>query len=622
VNARHLLAFIWLRWRLRVNQIKRAGMVNFVLTAMFVAAMIPGALVLFAGAFAAGVFGLPAAKEAAGDADFASILMLIWDGIIGIFLMAWTIGLLAELQRSEALSIDKFLHLPVSVSGVFLINYISSLASLNLLVFVPIMLGLTLGMAVGLSPSMLLLLPLIGAFLLAVTAPTYQFQGWLAALMVNPRKRRTVVVGITMAIIMVSQLPNLVNLWQPWHQNRESELAQEQVTAHQKLNEELAAHKITPDEHNRRNFEITKEYQEKRALLERRVWDQVKWWAHIVNMALPPAWLALGAAELDQGNLWPALGATLGLALIGTASLWRAYRTTLRLYTGQLGAAARKPVVAPVPAIAKRPRPAIALMERSVPGLSERASAIAFGSFRALMRAPEVKMILLTPLIMLLVFGSLLLARAGSPPDPVLPLLPMAGMAMTLLSMTQIVGNQFGFDRSGFRVFVLCPAPRREILLGKNIAAAPIALGIAAAMAVLIEAFYPMRVDVFLAVLVQFVSMYLLYCVLANCVAILAPVPVAPGSSKPVNWKTVPILIHMSFVFLYPMVMVPVLVPFGLQFLVDELSSLPGVPVALVLALLECAGIIYLYRAVITWQGKLLQSREQKILEVVTTKAE
>ena len=40
---------------------------------------------------------------------------------------------------------------------------------------------------------MLLLLPLLAAFLLMVTGITHQFRGWLASLMVNPRRRRTVI---------------------------------------------------------------------------------------------------------------------------------------------------------------------------------------------------------------------------------------------------------------------------------------------------------------------------------------------------------------------------------------------------------------------------------------------
>ncbi len=52
-------------------------------------------------------------------------LLLVWDGLVLAFLFFWLIGLLLELQRSEVLSLDKFLHLPVSLRGAFLINYLS-----------------------------------------------------------------------------------------------------------------------------------------------------------------------------------------------------------------------------------------------------------------------------------------------------------------------------------------------------------------------------------------------------------------------------------------------------------------------------------------------------------------
>ena len=57
------------------------------------------------------------------------------------FLFLWSVGLMAELQRSEPLVLSRFLHLPVSVRGAFLINYVSSLLSLSLIIFLPIMLA-------------------------------------------------------------------------------------------------------------------------------------------------------------------------------------------------------------------------------------------------------------------------------------------------------------------------------------------------------------------------------------------------------------------------------------------------------------------------------------------------
>ena len=82
---------------------------------------------------------------------FASVgrspqLMLgLWDALIGAFLLFWLIGVLSEIQRSEAIDIGKILHLPVSLKGIFLVNYVASHVTLSIIVFVPWMVGLTRG---------------------------------------------------------------------------------------------------------------------------------------------------------------------------------------------------------------------------------------------------------------------------------------------------------------------------------------------------------------------------------------------------------------------------------------------------------------------------------------------
>src|SRR5205085_5802193 len=115
------------------------------------------------------------------------------------------------LQRSEVLAMDKFLHLPVSLLGAFLINYVSSsLLSVSLALFAPAMLGLALGLTLRRGPAMLLVLPLLAAFLLMVTALTYQFQSWLASLMTNKRRRRSIIAVVTVAFILLCQAPQLL----------------------------------------------------------------------------------------------------------------------------------------------------------------------------------------------------------------------------------------------------------------------------------------------------------------------------------------------------------------------------------------------------------------------------
>ena len=47
-------------------------------------------------------------------------------------------------------------------------------------------------------------------FIFAVTAWTYCLRGWLAALMVNKRRRRAVLVWITIAFVLVAQTPNFI----------------------------------------------------------------------------------------------------------------------------------------------------------------------------------------------------------------------------------------------------------------------------------------------------------------------------------------------------------------------------------------------------------------------------
>ena len=82
---------------------------------------------------------------------------------------------------------------------------------LSLIIFLPVMLAFALALVIVKGVSMLLVLPLLAAFVLMVTAVTYQFQGWLALLMSNPRRRRTVIMVTTLTFVLIVQLPNLLN---------------------------------------------------------------------------------------------------------------------------------------------------------------------------------------------------------------------------------------------------------------------------------------------------------------------------------------------------------------------------------------------------------------------------
>ena len=623
MNGKHLRAFFWLQWRLRANQFKKGGAANAILTAIVAGAAVLLAVVLFVVFFLIGLVALSDVRPL--------ILVLVWDGIVGAFIFFWLIGLITQLQRAEALALEKFLHLPVSLSGVFLLNYLSSLLSFNLIIFGPLMLGLSLGLIFSRGPAMLTALPLLAAFFLMVTALTYQFQGWLASLMVNKRRRRTIIVVVTTVFILIVQLPNL------WNMTRSrdfgpDELSQQQQKEQAEIDRAFQAGEIKVQEYNERRNELTRVYVEKRRVQRDESWQNVERIARLVNLCVPPGWLPLGSAAAAEGNPLPGLLGTLGFALIGGASLARAYRTTVRFHTGAFTAGKTSPAeaqAAPRPAAPRAVEPVQpdaaappSLLEKRLPWISEPAAIVALGGFRSLTRAPEVKMLLLTPIIMAVIFGSMALRGAMDAPTWARPLFAIGGVAMILLTMVQLVGNQFGYDRSGFKIFVLSPARRGDILIGKNLAVAPLALTLSVFAIAFVQVAYPMRFDHLIAVFAQTVSLYLLFSLVANCLSILAPMQVAAGTLKPSHSKMIPVLLHFAFLFVFPLVIAPVMAPIGIEATLAWLGWAEAAPIALVLSLAECVGVAFLYRWLVGWQGVWLQSRELTILETVTAKAE
>jgi len=157
------------------------------------------------GGLAGGFFGLSQASPL--------VTLLVWDGIVAVFLFFWTAGLISELQRSDLIDLSRLMHLPVSLRDVFLLNYIASHLSLSLAFCCrrrwPCRRHAAQARA-GDVPA----LPAGSRFLLHDYGVTYCLRGWLAALMVNKRRRRAIIVGVTMVFVLLMQLPNLLmNVW-------------------------------------------------------------------------------------------------------------------------------------------------------------------------------------------------------------------------------------------------------------------------------------------------------------------------------------------------------------------------------------------------------------------------
>ncbi len=610
MNWQHLQAFVWLRWRLQANQWRRAGAFNAAVMVVVSITILVTIIPLFLGALVLASFAIPQATPAQ--------LMYAWDGLIGGFLFFWLIGLITGLQRSDALSVTKFLHLPVSINGAFLLNYLSSLLRLSLLFFGPVMLAYALALVYIRGAEQWLALPLLAAFLLTITALTYQFQGWLALLMSNPRRRRAVVVGLTMGVVVLCQLPNLVNVYAPWRSGRQADRIMAEQAERAAHLRDLEAETLDPQDRLTRLKTLLERAQDNQARTRSEEQARIESAIRLGNTILPIGWLPLGVMAAAQGEALPGLLGLFGLTVIGSVSLARAYRTTIAIYKGQgSNRKGRQPKVREIGAR----RSGNLLVEARVPGLSEPVAAIALGGFRSLLRSPEAKMALLSPLILGVVFGSMLLKGRQEMAIPFRPLLGVGAIVSVLFGLLQIMGNQFGIDRDGFRVFVLSAAPRRDILLGKNLTYAPVAAVLSGIMMAVVQILTPLRLDHALGMVPQFVSMFLLFCLLANLFSIYSPVFIAAGTLKPANPKLTTVLLQLAmFLVFFPLCQGITLIPLGTELVLNALGWGSRIPVCLLLTLAECAAIVFFYRASLGWLGGELQAREQRILETVTNR--
>jgi ABC-2 type transport system permease protein len=611
VNRRHLQTFLWLRWRLAANQWRRGGWLNAWLMIIAAIGAVALAVPLLLGCFMLGVLLLPQVSPLH--------LMYLWDGLIAAYLVMAIFGLI-DMQRTESLSLMKFLHLPVSVQGAFLINYVSSLLSLNMILFLPVMLGFCLALIVVKGPWLLLGLPLLAAFLLMVTALMYQFQGWVASLMDNPRRRRNVIMITTGSLVLLCQFPYLLNLVRPWDRGTLEDQTAGVLEELEELDRRYQARELGPQEYQRRHQEVMKAHESAAQQAQR---ERIDFWErtiHRANVVLPIGWLPVGIRAAAEGQVLPAVWCWLGMTSIGAFSLWRAYRTTIAIYQGRFTAGSGRAAAVAEPASARKP--GRLLLEARLPGFSEPVSAVALGGFRSFSQSPEGKMTLMSPLLVTIVFAATVWKGLPTVPEAVRPLFAVLGFFVMFFGLVQVLANQFGFDRDGFRVFVLSAASRRDILLGKNLAFFPAVFAMALIQISVVQAVLPMRLDHLLALFPQLVSMYLLMCILTNVLSIYAPMPIAAGSMKPANPKLASIFLQMAVMACaFPLIQAPTLLPWGAEALLHSLEWGVGVPVYLILSMALCAAVVLVYRLALKSQGELLQTREQQILEVLTNRA-
>lgn len=627
MSARRLKAIFLLRWQLSRNAFRRTGAfsaaVYVVLRVLFLLGAVGGTI----GAFFLG-------KSAVLAANPDRILWLV-NGAISVFLFFWLIGLLAELQRSDSLDHRRLAHLPISLKEMFLFNYAVSHWTPSCLLFLSISAGFVVGTMLRFGGRMALIFGLLVLMILAISSWTYTLRGWLSKLMLNERRRRSLIVWMTGAIILITQVPNLLfnNSLFGFRAVAETERIERRLTfdieyAERRLKDiketaKNAGNSLSEEElqlaspqseawrqqNLRRHQERLREARERlhktlrayqTSLQENAPGDwriQPETALSIFQSAFPPLWPASAAASIarnEHGQYKRAFWIALELAGLCCLALIRAFRAIQSEF--QMPSPRSKLPPGRKETSAKnsgKTKPIKNWLERNLLGLSNPTAAVAWGTLRCLTRMPEAKMALLVPIFLLVVFGALYFDDlASSKPDAFVRFLPSSILFLSFMGSLPFFTNAFGFDRSGFCALVLSPVPRSEILLGKNLALLPPFL--------------------------QALTLCLLLILFGNLLSIKAPYRPKPGSLQPVQTKSgASALMNTLFPFLFLLLLIPATLPL----LVEELSRwIPffSFPWNITLAALSSLAVALVYRQSLHSMGNLLASREQEILRIVT----
>ena len=483
-------------------------------------------------------------------------ILTAWNVVIAMFTFFLLIELLQQVQQTEFVPIERLLHLPVTLEGAFFLNYVSSFNSKNIIVFAPMMIGMAVGMGIARGGLAWLALPLVLAFLFVVTTVCYQIRGWLAQLMKNKRTKSIVSVLIPLFFIAAMFLP--------------------------------------------RSFDSIKNIG-----------------AMIRHDAIAPTgWLPLDIVNADQGSWISGVLGCGAMTVLGMASLFLAFKTSLKMHRGESGsgnASKSSKQISPTAAWEKK------WMFRTLPFTSEAASTVAMFNLRSLARAPEALMALL-PLVALVVVGvPYLMGLNGlSLPDWLLPWLPMSVVIATMLGFPAFLFSSFSYDRDGFRAFVLSPIQRKDILLGKNWAVGLLTVISGWILLLILQILAPTGYLAFIANLLQVPITFFLLCVLGNAVSIFFPVGLKRGSMTPVNSSFIPVVVLYVTILLGPfLAIMPMNIAYGIPYVMQMLSGQSADWLYLTLTLIQFIVIGSGYVWSLGDLGRWLWEREPKILEIV-----
>lgn len=532
-----------------------------------ISAVVAGGAFLLA--FLLGFFLLPNASPVG--------VLLAWDGVLLAFLFFRVWGMVTDLRVADVLSMQNLLHLPLTPSDVFLLNVVALHLQPSPLIFGAAFLGLSLASIFALGPGHAILLPLALAAFWCVIALTRQLQTFLAALMVNKRRRGTIVAVSFIVAMLLIQAPNI-------YMQVELRYARDRLDS-------------APSE--RAQVEPAEAGEASQRLL-------------VTNLALPPGWLAYGAYQAKRDRYWPAAAGTFGLLAIVGWSLRRSYRSALRVYRRtERRRDSRSVGQASSPRI--RPRRITEAYWRVFPVVT---ATVGRSSLRQWIRSPQGKYALLAPIIVLLfvAFAALQyeeISRAQ-------PYLGLGLAAIWLHAPIAFASNVFGWDRGGFRVLLAADPPRHLVLMGKNLGLIPITLGPGIVALVAAQLLWPQPATHFLASNLQLMVFCLVLFMIGNHFSITAPWTASFMSLKQRGEAMASNLgALLVAAFTVGAVMLGIAGLLALERLVAD-AGWPA-PLYLIFSVLELGLAALWYRDALRYQARALPAQEERILEAINT---
>ena len=542
MNLSQFLALIQLRFRLSSNQIRKGGQLNSVLFSILAVAIFLFSLVSLVSSAAFGVVLLSNRKP--------SDILFVWNVLTAVFLVMWSFHVMNRIQQNDAISVEKLLHLPMTFSGAFLLNYVSSFANLTLLMIAPTMIGLALAMPFARNGASAVAIPLTFSFMFMITALTWQFRSWLSEKMQNKRTR-----GILMAVLPLM----FIGLFVAAVEFTESSL-----------------------------FNILAD--------------------------LPLGWLPAGIHAAETGNWLSGVIGSLAMIAIGCGSLFFAFNSSLRRFTG---ATSGRAAVATSDSRSNAVNWRQSRVFASIPGTSDAVSGIAMATIYSLRRAPEV-FAALVPVAVLAVFGTpYLIGMEGyTVASYAVEVLPIGLISVALLGFPGFLFSTFSYDRDAFRAYVLGPVQRQDVLFGKNLAIGVPTVILGWLTMIVVQCFFPVGLLWFLGGLVCLIASFLFLCIIGNAISIFFAVGLKRGSMTPVNTSIIPVLMLYLGVLGGPMV---ALIPTSVCFIIAKLlaSVMPTGWLFLLLALIQLVVAWFVYRRSLVALGASLWRRESDLLGVV-----